>query len=135
MLLRRISFAAALLSVMLAPVSLLADEADPPKVRFETQIQPVLEAKCKRCHGGEKRNADLSLASGRDVLKGSESGPVIVAGKPDESLLVEMIKGGEMPPKDNPALTPTELELIRRWIAEGATFADSPPLAAEVTQH
>jgi mono/diheme cytochrome c family protein len=111
----------------------LAEEASPPKVRYETQIQSILDARCKRCHGGEKRSAELSLASSRELLKGSESGPVIVAGKPDESLLVEMVKAGEMPPKDNPALTPAEFELIRRWIAEGASFSESAPV--EVTQH
>jgi hypothetical protein len=113
----------------------LAEEATPAKVRFETQIQSILDAKCKRCHGGEKRSAELSLASSRDLLKGSESGPVIIAGKPDESLLVEMITAGEMPPKDSPQLSPAELELIRRWIEEGAAFSDSPQVTVEITQH
>jgi hypothetical protein len=111
-----------------------AAEEVPAKLRFESHIQPILSAKCKRCHGGEKREAELNLASSIGLLKGSESGPVLVAGKPDESLLLEMIDAGEMPPKDNPDLTPAEVELIRRWIAEGAEFSESPK-AAEVTQH
>jgi mono/diheme cytochrome c family protein len=135
MLFRHFLSAASLLCACLAPGVALTEEATPAKVRFETQIQSILDAKCKRCHGGEKRSAELSLASSRELLKGSESGPVIVAGKPDESLLVEMIKAGEMPPKDNPQLTPAELELIRRWISEGAAFSDSPQIAAEITQH
>ena len=135
MLYSRFLFAALLSCACFAPGTALAEEATPAKVRFETQIQSILDAKCKRCHGGEKRSAELSLSSSRELLKGSESGPVFVAGKPDESLLVEMIKAGEMPPKDNPQLTPGELELLRRWIEEGAEFSDSPQIAAEITQH
>jgi hypothetical protein len=132
MLCRLASSAPVLLGVLLAAAAARAEEG---KIVFEKQIAPLLEAKCKRCHGGEKREAELSLASGRELLKGSESGPVIVAGKPDESLLVEMIEAGEMPPKDNPALTPAELALLRRWISEGAAFSESSQVAAEITQH
>src|SRR4051794_20064917 len=74
---------------------------DSVPVKFETQIQPILAAKCGQCHGEKKRQAELSLASASDLVRGGESGPVIVAGKPEESPLYEKILAGEMPPKDN----------------------------------
>ena len=92
-------------------------------VVFETQVQPIFKAKCVRCHGETKRNAGLSLATSAALLKGGESGEVIVAGKPEESLLYEMIEDLQMPPQGNPELTRTEVELIGRWIKEGAKLA------------
>jgi hypothetical protein len=121
-----------LAAVGVAP-GLLAGEAEPP-VRFETQIQPILTAKCGQCHGEKKQTAELNLTTGADLLRGGESGAVIVAGKPEESPLYEKIHAGEMPPEDNPRPTSGEIELIRRWIAEGAKLpeAQSGPV---VTQH
>jgi mono/diheme cytochrome c family protein len=125
--------AACLLTVLGAAQTLAAGDAPSP-VRFETQIQPLLTAKCGACHGEKKQTAELNLATGTDLLRGSESGAVIVAGKPDESPLYEKIHAGEMPPEDNPQLTAEEVELIRRWIAEGAKLPQSQR-GPEITQH
>lgn len=112
---------------------LTAGETD-PAVRFETQIQPILAAKCGKCHGEEKQTADLNLGSVAGIQRGGESGPVVAAGKPDDSPLYEKIQAGEMPPEDNPSLTKAEIELVRRWIAQGAKLPESPS-GPSVTQH
>jgi hypothetical protein len=103
-------------------------------VRFEKQIQPLLAVKCGKCHGEEKQTAELNLATSAGLTRGGESGAVIVAGKPEESPLYEKIHAGEMPPEDNPQLAPAEIELIRRWIAEGARLPESSSGPA-ITQH
>ncbi len=92
------------------------------KPTFRDDIQPILEMKCSRCHGGEKRRKDLDLRSPAGIQKGSESGPVIVPGKPDESLLFEKIHSGKMPPAKKDRLSEADVETIRLWIMAGAKF-------------
>ncbi len=107
----------------------------PPAASFESQVQPVLNAKCVRCHGDTKQTAGLSVASGAALFRGGESGPVVSPGRPDESSLFEMVRDGHMPPKGNDPLTATELETLRRWIAEGAKWSGAQAGSAKVTQH
>jgi hypothetical protein len=101
---------------------------------FEKDIQPLLSAKCLRCHGGKTKKAGLDLSTAVGIRKGSESGLVIVAGKPAESLLYEMVHEGKMPPGQKDKLTAADVEMIRRWIEGGARFGTSAtePVA---TQH
>ena len=107
-----------------------ADES----VSFESQVQPILVAKCIRCHGDAKQNASLNLASGAAILRGGESGPVIVSGKPEESPLFELVRDGHMPPKGNEALSAVEVEVLRKWIVGGARVPGGSSEIA-VTQH
>jgi hypothetical protein len=100
---------------------------------FEADVQPLFQAKCVRCHGGKARKADLDLTSPAGALKGGESGPAIVPGKPDESLLYEKIHKGLMPPSKKDRLSAAEVETVRRWIASGASAGPRP--AATLTQH
>jgi hypothetical protein len=116
-------------------IRLAAGEGNALPIRFESQILPILQKNCSRCHGAQKRNAELNLATGADLLRGSESGAVVVAGQPDESLLYQKIHDREMPPEGNEPLTDAEAELIRRWIAEGAKLADSSRVPVAITQH
>lgn len=69
---------------------------------FETKIRPVLVNRCYECHSVKKSDPDagLRLDSAAAVLRGGDSGPVLVPGKPDESLLLEALRyeSYEMPP-------------------------------------
>src|SRR5690554_739949 len=67
---------------------------------FETHIRPVLATKCLKCHGAKKQESNLRLDSRAAMLKGGDSGPAVVPGKPGESYLIEAIKyeSFEMPP-------------------------------------
>src|SRR5712692_11854890 len=67
---------------------------------FEREIAPILAARCVKCHGGEKLEAGLDLRRRSTLLAGGDSGPALVPGKPDESLLIQRIAAEEMPPKD-----------------------------------
>jgi cytochrome c553 len=111
---------------------LIAEEKRP--VRFEEQIQPILARSCVRCHGPTKHKAELNLATGAGLLKGSESGPVVVPGKPDESPLWKLVEAGEMPPEEDQRLSASEVALIRRWIEEGAQLS-AAAAAPSLTQH
>ncbi|MFO1044247.1 MAG: PSD1 and planctomycete cytochrome C domain-containing protein [Planctomycetaceae bacterium] len=108
--------------------------ADGEAVKYETQIQPIFNAKCGKCHGETKQTAGLNLATADALGRGGESGAVLVPGKPDESPLFELVHDGQMPPKGNEGLTKNEIELIRRWIVEGARLPGAATANA-ITQH
>src|SRR5262249_49193839 len=100
------------------------EKAKPPAQvpSFQDDIRPLLQAKCLRCHSDKAHKGDLDLRTADGIRKGGETGAVIVAGKPDESLLFEKVQSGKMPPGKKERLGETEVETIRRWIAGGARF-------------
>src|SRR6266850_4733549 len=96
------------------------------KVDFALDIKPILESTCLSCHGSEKPKGDLRLDTKAGAIKGGRKGTVLVNGKPDESPLYKstILPAGDddiMPPKGSP-LAKSQTELLRRWIAEGATW-------------
>jgi mono/diheme cytochrome c family protein len=106
--------------------------------RFESDVLPLFQARCLRCHGSKRRRADLDLGSAAAVLKGGESGPAVVPGKPEKSLLYEKVHKGDMPPGKKDRLTEAEVALVRRWIAAGAPAGKGQQPAqpaATLTQH
>jgi hypothetical protein len=94
-------------------------------------VRPLFEAKCWRCHGAKTHKADLDLTTPAGVLKGGESGPAVVPGKPDESRLYVKLRDGAMPPSKKDRLSEEELAAVSRWIAAGADAG----AAGAVTQH
>lgn len=111
--------------------------AAPKTPLFEKDVLPLLQAKCLRCHGEKAKKAELDLRTRSGILKGSESGPVVLPGKPEDSPLYEMVHGGKMPPGKTDKLAPTEVETIRRWIETGAHFASDQASDSQttITQH
>lgn len=115
-----------LLPAALFTVWLTAGAADPPKEKavsadYARDVAPILEAKCNRCHSAKKADGKLMTTSRAALLKGGVSGPAIEPGKPDKSILVELIHFNEMPPKREKArVTADELKLLKAWIAAGA---------------
>jgi hypothetical protein len=90
-------------------------------VDYERDVAPILEAKCNRCHTAKKAGGKLVTTSRAAMLKGGVSGPAIEPGRPDKSILVEVIHFNEMPPKrEKPRVTADELKLLKDWITAGA---------------
>ncbi len=87
---------------------------------FETAIAPLLASHCLDCHNPTDEKGGLDLTSGEKALSGGDSGPAIVPGKPDDSLLWSRVDAGEMPPKH--PLAPETKEQLRAWIAAGAPW-------------
>jgi hypothetical protein len=112
--------------VFCCAVSRAAAEDKP--VTFERDIAPLIEARCLKCHGGEKLEGGLDLRRRSLIEKGGDSGAAIVLAKPEESLLLQKVEKGEMPPKEEGPLDQKQKDLFRRWIAAGA------PLAGEKEQ-
>ena len=119
-------FAAIAIGVSLT-TSMRADEAKEKTPTFERDVRPIFKAYCLDCHGGGaelKGKLDLRLA--RTARRGGKSGPAIVAGQPDESLLMARVQDGEMPPTEK-KVPPAQIAVIERWIATGArTHRDEP---------
>jgi len=92
--------------------------ADAPPT-FESDVLPVLNAHCLQCHGGVQQKNDLDLRTLPALLKGGQSGPAVVAGKPDESLLWRKLAKDEMP-KTNNKVSEANKQRIRAWIEAGA---------------
>ena len=65
---------------------------------FETDVLPIFRAKCQACHGSSVKTKDLNLTSLEAVLRGSESGAVVVGGRREESPLFRLARDGKMPP-------------------------------------
>lgn len=115
------------LALLLLPDSGIAEEKSKPlpnKITFEDNIAPILNKSCTECHGGKSKKADLDLRRRFSILEGGDGGPGLVPGKPEDSLLLEMIISGEMPPEDKKPLTPEQIKLITSWIQAGAPIKE-----------
>lgn len=90
-----------------------------PSVSFANDVMPILQNRCFNCHGGEQIKEGLSFASYDTLMVGSDNGPVVVPGDPDNSLIVKQLLNGKMP-KRGPKLTPDQIQIIIDWILAGA---------------
>ena len=123
----RFSLLAGWLAVAPGAIPAAADETDPP-TGFETRILPILQAKCLACHGPQNQEKELDLGSRQSLLRGGASGPSVVPGSAERSLLFQKVETGEMPLGQDP-LSPGELDSIRRWIDQGALADGQDPAA------
>jgi WD40 repeat protein len=99
---------------------------DPPKaepVSFHRHLRPILQQKCQGCHQPAKKRAGLLLLSYEDAAKGGDNGPLWVAGKPEQSLLINSLKGLKdlkQMPEGEPPLSAEQIALFENWIRQGA---------------
>ena len=96
-------------------------------IDFEQSIRPILRERCQQCHGVEKQEGGLRLDRRSAAFKGGDSGVVIVAGKSPESELFRRITSGdknEMMPPAGERLNAEQIESIRNWIDDGATWPE-----------
>ncbi|MCA9065171.1 MAG: PSD1 domain-containing protein, partial [Planctomycetaceae bacterium] len=108
--------------VMAASVSCPAVD-DNPEAYFEKHVRPLLVRRCFSCHAGLKAGGGLSLAMAAGWQKGGDSGPAIIPGSPEKSLLIDAVNYQtlEMPPADEGGkLSPEEIDILTQWVAMGA---------------
>ncbi|GAA5481436.1 DUF1553 domain-containing protein [Haloferula sargassicola] len=119
-------------------------------VSFNTDIQPILSEYCYHCHGPDAETREpweepLRLDLPDEALAEREDGkPVIVAGDPEHSAIIKRIKSGRRsfvmpPPESHKTLSSEQIDLLERWIAEGAHFekhwAFEPPVRPPVPEN
>ena len=104
------------------------------QVSYHQDIRPIFQAKCHGCHQPAKAEGDYVMTRFEQLIAGGETGDqAILPGNAAQSYLVELITPvngrAEMPKKDDP-LSTLEVDLVRRWIDQGATD-DTPVNAVE----
>ena len=95
---------------------------------FEKKVRPLLVDKCFSCHGPESKPLEggLNLSSRKGMLFGGDTGPAVVAGAPEESLLIDAINYGdvyEMPPDTK--MSAEEIEILTKWVKDGAAWPET----------
>lgn len=108
----------------------LPPPSDKQNLTYATDIKPIFDTACVKCHSGDKAKARLHLDTLAGTLKGSKMGPVLKAGDSANSFVVKAVAhltkdhDSWMPPLKNKAgikpLTPEQIGLIRAWIDQGA---------------
>src|SRR5258708_671707 len=86
-------------------------------------MMQLLQANCLACHNQEKHKGGLQFTSQAALLKGADSGKVVIPGKPDKSNLLKVLSPDSdphMPPKSQ--FSTKEIELVRNWIAAGSPW-------------
>jgi len=112
--------------LLVAGAPLTAFSAEKP-IDFSRDVQPILAARCMKCHGPGEKEGGLGFDTQEHAFADTDSGmKAIVPGKPDESELIARVTSEDdsvrMPPEGKP-LKSAEVEIIKRWIAEGAEWS------------
>ena len=98
------------------------------RVDYNTQIKPLLNKNCITCHGGVKKASGFSLLFKQEALAPAKSGKLaIVPGDADASEMIRRLTlddPDERMPLDHPALKPDDIDLLRKWIDQGAEWGD-----------
>jgi hypothetical protein len=135
-------------AVLLVSVTLRASQAAAPAAAttavpaqavdlFETRIRPLLAANCFACHG-ESAMAGLRVDSREGLLRGGESGPVIVPGDPEKSTLLKVVQhadGFPRMPRGRAKLAATDIDALAEWIRAGAVWPSSGAAVTPVASH
>ncbi|WP_238388936.1 PSD1 and planctomycete cytochrome C domain-containing protein [Roseimaritima ulvae] len=109
----------------IAAVCSTAAATEPPF--FETDIRPILREHCFDCHGAvEEMEGELDLRLVRFMQSGGESGPAIVPGDAEDSLLLTRVRDGDMPPGDS-RVSDEQIAVLEAWIRGGAATRRPEP--------
>jgi hypothetical protein len=120
---RKLAIYSAVAHLTLLTITMPVVVADEGEEFFERIVRPLLVEQCSRCHGAQKQNGGLRIDSRAALLTGGDSGPAVVPGRPDQSLIVQAVIRSEdlaMPP-DKPLLK-HQVDGLKQWIAGGAIW-------------
>src|SRR5882724_11444310 len=115
-----------------ATVARLAAEANPREF-FEMRVRPVLARSCLTCHAAAHMGG-LDMTSRDGLLKGGESGPAIVPGEPDKSLLIQAVNYTHdrlKMPLQQPRLRDQEVADLSAWVKAGAIWPETPAVSQQ----
>jgi hypothetical protein len=99
--------------------------AQTPPIDFNRDVAPILVKRCLECHNDVVASGDLVLTEHKRASGGGESGAAWLSGHPENSLLVERVTQGEMPPErqgNSQRLPDSEIQTLRDWVAAGAPW-------------
>ncbi len=108
------------------PITITGAETD-----FEREVAPLLIRRCLECHDEANASGGFVLANGPALQKGGDSGVAVRADNPSESLLLQRVLAGEMPPPRQGVARPLpkdEVATLQRWVEQGAKWPESRKL-------
>lgn len=94
-----------------------------PERFFDERVAPILTRRCLGCHNDQLKNAEISFQDRDTLLKGGGRGPAIVPGKPEMSVMIQVLSHDgavQMPP--GPKLPSKEIAVLVEWIQSGAVW-------------
>jgi Protein of unknown function (DUF1553)/Protein of unknown function (DUF1549)/Planctomycete cytochrome C len=110
--------------ITLSPIQ--ADDTD-KMAYFEAKVRPILFNHCFKCHGEKKQEGGLRTDLHENLLKGGDTGPAVIPGKPEESELIDAIKydadSYQMPPDGK--LKQEQIDILTQWVKEGAHWPEN----------
>ena len=116
-----------LITICLFPLGMMACGGE-PAVSFSSDVQPVINQHCVQCHeegGVGEVTSGLNLTTYEGVMKGTDAGPMVIAGDVEGSNLLVLMEGRadpsiSMPHGENEPVPKEDIQTIRSWIAQGA---------------
>lgn len=117
--------------LIFASISLANSKSASPEALnfFESKIRPVFARYCYDCHGADEQSSDLRLDTAEGIFRGGKAGPAVVAGDPEQSLIVSAIGHRNpdlmMPPEEK--LSAADVANIKKWIEDGAAYPGPMP--------
>jgi hypothetical protein len=103
-------------------------------IDYIKDVKPLLRNKCSSCHGALRQEGELRLDAARFAI----AAKVVVPGKPEESELIHRVTSSDdsiRMPAEGTALAAGEIEILRRWIAEGAPYPNDEPIPSRPKDH
>lgn len=134
-----VSCLTALFLLVSFPLATLAEQVELPNHDESTKqitqhdIVPLMLLRCAACHGGRRKEGGLDLRSKAAMLKGGKSGPALVIGSPQESLIIQRMEAKEMPPRRQlvdvsvKPMQPAEIAKLKQWITNGLPESSQTP--------
>ena len=106
---------------------------------YRQSVRPLLDAHCIACHGSIRQSAGLRLDHGAAILKGADSGPVVIPHNPADSSLVHKVRStdpqSQMPPAgEGEHLSEQQITVLSDWIAAGALFPPDEAIPASPSE-
>ncbi len=100
---------------------------DPAFALFNDTVRPIFEARCLSCHSAEKHRGGLDMSTRTALLKGGDSGPAIIPGDADKSLLIKMIRHEAEPfmPHKEDQMPAGEIAKLVEWVMAGAAMPEA----------
>ena len=103
-----------------------------PERDYRDKVYPILKNNCFRCHSGMNHRGGLSMNTRESLLKGGRDGVVVIPGKPETSLLVDLVrhegpKNDPMPMPPKSKLSDADIHVLTQWVKDGAVMVPIRP--------
>lgn len=106
---------------LISIATVTTSSAQTKKIPYST-VAGLIKSQCAYCHNAKSHPEKVDLSSLTALRKSGEHGPIVVAGHPEKSKLIQYIDGTKSPrmPFKKPAMSTTDINLLKKWIAAGA---------------